>query len=321
MATKRKTKAQQQEELIQTLKFTPRTYTLTLSGYGGECYCGTVSREIYDFFASKKIDINQFAWEWDDEKWADVPDNMRPFDPGSPYECDNMFHASGAELSDLNYLTVTDENNDTHWESNLGFSDLTAAGVDVERYSDVDLDEVEEGTIVFWGGSGEKGCFFEGEINLTAPFDPAKLKIIYDNCDGWGIINYVEYDGEEIDGSNGYSTTGKWSDAKWVVGDGVEPYEAEERDDDWAENNNSEDEDSEDEGLSSFQTLANTLAEANWNTMDVKPTTKGTYEAKFSLGAWPVGNIRNAEWTGRSWKENGKKAPEMLGWREIEAEE
>ena len=50
MATKKKTKAEQQEELIQTLKFTPRTYKIHMWGYGGERVLGTVSREIYDYF-------------------------------------------------------------------------------------------------------------------------------------------------------------------------------------------------------------------------------------------------------------------------------
>jgi hypothetical protein len=52
MATKK-----QQEELIQTLKFTPRTYNIYIGGYGGEAYAGTVDKATYEYFKEKKIDI------------------------------------------------------------------------------------------------------------------------------------------------------------------------------------------------------------------------------------------------------------------------
>lgn len=316
MATKRKTKAEQHEELIQTLKFTPRTYTISIGGYGGETYAGVVDRKIYDYFKSKKIDIEQYAFNWDEDMWQDIPDEMRPFEPGSPYDCDNVFHGCGATFDGSNLITVTDENGETHWEKDLGYN-LEDDGVTVECLSSTEIGDLEPGTIVIWSSQGEKGGFFEGEINLREPFDPAKLTINYEDCDGWSIICGIEYDGEEIDGSNGYSTTGKWSESKWIiVGDTEEVYESEERDEDGEYDS----EESEDEGLTAFQTLADTLAE-RWNDMDTKPDHKGEYEAKFVEGSWPVGNVRTAEWTGRSWKENGKKAPEMLGWRELENNE
>ena len=52
MATKK-----QKEELMQTLKFTPREYKIEIGAYGGEIYFGTVDRKIYEFFKEKKIDI------------------------------------------------------------------------------------------------------------------------------------------------------------------------------------------------------------------------------------------------------------------------
>ena len=168
-----------------------------------------------------------------------------------------------------------------------------------------------EGTVVLWAGQGEKGSFFEGEIKLTAPFDPKKLKVYYEGCDGWDIISYIEYDGEEIDGSNGYSTSGKWNECKWIIIGDEEVYQGVEREEGEEYGNAAES----NECLTAFQELANTLAE-RWNDISEKPEKKGTYECKFAVGAWPIGNTRNAQWTGRSWKENGKKAPEIVGWRE-----
>jgi hypothetical protein len=37
---------QEKQELINTLKFTPRKYNIYISGSGGESYAGTVSKEI-----------------------------------------------------------------------------------------------------------------------------------------------------------------------------------------------------------------------------------------------------------------------------------
>ena len=117
----------EQEELIERLKFTPRTYTLMLSGYGGEIVLGSVPREQYQYFVDNEIDLEQFAWDEDYE--LEVPHNMRPFEPGSWHECDDIAHENGCELSDSNYITVTDENNNQHWQSNLGYSALADAGL------------------------------------------------------------------------------------------------------------------------------------------------------------------------------------------------
>ena len=55
---------QQKEELMQTLKFTPRNYRVEIWGYGGEVYYGSVDRKIYDFFKDKAIDIEHYAGSW-----------------------------------------------------------------------------------------------------------------------------------------------------------------------------------------------------------------------------------------------------------------
>ena len=56
MATKK-----QKEELMQVLKFTPRTYKIRMWGYGGEHVMGTVDRKIYDYFRARRLDLSEFA--------------------------------------------------------------------------------------------------------------------------------------------------------------------------------------------------------------------------------------------------------------------
>jgi hypothetical protein len=218
MATKK-----QKQELMDVLKFTPQMVKIEIGAYGGEVYMGTVDRKIYDYFKEHKIDLDQYASDWDNE--LNVPDEFQPFPPGSAYECDNLFHASGAELSESNEICISNEKGDTIWEHNLGYSDLEESGVTVNEVGGGELiDLCDENDVVFWGGQGEKGCFFDAEFTLRAPFDPKKLIISYENCDDWYIVTGVEYDGEELDGYGGYSTTGKWSENKWILLNGEEVY-------------------------------------------------------------------------------------------------
>lgn len=306
MATKK-----QKQELVDILKFTPIKVTLSLQGYGGECYAGKVDRKIYDYFKQRKLDINEFAWDYDYADEKEIPEEMHPFYPGSPYDCDNLFHASGAELSNLNTLSITDENGNTIFEHDLGYSGLNELGVIVgEGGGGEILDLCDENDVVFWGGQGEKGCFFDAEFTLRAPFDPKKLSITYENCDDWYIVTSVEYDGEELDGSGGYSTTGKWSESKWILLNDEEVYEpSDEEDEDIPVLDNEEMQAQ--EAIDNFDPALELDKiwddqKTEWFDKDIKPEIKGTYEVVLDA-PWPHSGIGMADWTGRTWKQDNKK--------------
>ena len=352
MATKK-----QKQELIEILKFTPTKVQILIQGYGGETYAGVVDRKIYDYFKSRKLDLEQYATDWDNE--MKVPDEMQPFPAGSPYECDSLWHASGAELDSSNTMTIyeVDSGNEL-WEHNMDWNDLEDSGVTVECLSSSDLDDLNEGTIVFNGGQGEKGCFFDGELTLKAPFDPKKLKVFYEDCGGWNIVMSIEYDGEEIDGSGGYSTTGKWAENKWIIIGDEEVYESEEFDPeevdedrvfanpdyecvqcDWkgtvdeaVEGKNGElvcPECGEPIEMAEWDPAAELEkihvpdqaawpfdvepAKTEWFDKDVKPAYKGEYEVVYDA-EWPMSGMGMAEWTGRTWKQDGKKLA-IKQWR------
>jgi hypothetical protein len=324
MATK-----EEKQQLIDTLKFTPRTYNIYIGGYGGESYAGTVDKATYEYFKQKKIDIEQYANNWDD-LFGDVPRELQPFSPGSPYDCDNLFHASGAELSNSNEIVINDEHGNQHWACAAGLNELEDEGVDVNEWGGCNLDDLPEDTIVHWGGQGEKGTFFDGEIELTQPFDPKKLTINYENCDGWWIINNVEYDGVEIDGSGGYSTSGKWNENKWILCNGDEVYQGEERDEDYNDNDGEEElptiqeleEDSEQwDPVAELDKITESMM-TEWYPVDVNPMRKGEYEVDLGkLVAWPFPRIVRAEWSGRKWKdEDGKSVKGIVAWRGLAME-
>jgi hypothetical protein len=208
MATKK-----QKEELMEILKFTPCTYKITMWGYGGEYVMGTVDRKIYDYFKHRRLDLSDFAWDSDYADEHNIPEEMWPFPPGSWYECDDMGHVHGVDR-DSGTLQIEDEKGETIIERSLESID----GCDIELGcgDEVWVDSKDPGTVVFIGTSGEKGTFFEGEINLTAPFNQEKLTICYDDFDGNDVVSSVQYDGEDID-NWGANTNGKSSDFGFYI--------------------------------------------------------------------------------------------------------
>jgi len=316
----------QKQELMDTLKFTPTKVRMLIQGYGGEAYAGKVDRKIYEYFKQQRIDIEEYAGDWDGVFSDNVPRDMQPFSPGSPYDCDGLFHASGAEMSDLNSITVEEiDSNKTLWEHDCGYANLEDAGVTVQESGGGEILDLVDGDIdqvVFWGGQGEKGCFFDTEFTLNAPFDPKKLTIYYENCDDWYIVTGVEYDGEELDGTGGYSTTGKWNENKWVLLNDEEPYDPVALDD-------REDEGLEWDSMPESACTSETWDPAaeldkitedmmtDWYPVDVKPVRKGVYEVRNThTPVWPFPATFRATWTGRTWKDSeGEKVEGIIEWR------
>ena len=198
---------EQKEELMQTLKFTPRTYRLEMAGYGGEVVIGTVDPEAYDYFVENDIDLDEFAYDWENE--MGVPEDKMPFNPGEWHDCDDLAHENGVEMFSSCRVTVYDENNDEVWSHSLDVGELDEDGIEVEGVSEHYVNW-NDGKVVFYGQNFEKGLFFGGDIELTAPFDPKKLKFLTDDIDGWEICNYVSYAGVDINNDD-YDTTGKSS--------------------------------------------------------------------------------------------------------------
>jgi hypothetical protein len=201
---------EQKEQLLDVLKFTPRTYRISMWGYGGETVMGTVDRKIYDYFKHRRLDLSDFAWDSDYADEHEIPEDMWPFPPGSWYECDDMGHSSGVSRN-AGTLQIEDETGEVIYEHSI--EDLS--GLDKEPEfccnDEVWIDSKPAGTVVFIGRSNEKGTFFEGEIELKQPFNIERLQLGYDEIDGEEFINSVYYEDDEID-NNGGSTDGKSSD-------------------------------------------------------------------------------------------------------------
>jgi hypothetical protein len=224
---------EEQQKLIEVLKFTPRTYKVSLWGYGGEKVMGTVDRKVWDYCMANQVDLSDIAWG-DEDTVASMgldPD-MLPFSAGSWYECDDLAHVNGTSR-DAGTLQIEDENLNTVFAKSLEECDNDEE--DNPKWAcgeTVWVGQIKPGKVVFVGNSNEKGTFFEGHIELTQPFDITKLTLCYDDIDSEEIVNGVQYDGEDIDNWGG-STDGKSSDftmCRIKKGGDWERYEPKEKD-------------------------------------------------------------------------------------------
>jgi hypothetical protein len=203
----------QKEKLIEVLKFVPGTYTIECWGYGGEIVLGTVAREVYEWFKSNDIDIEEYASSWSDDD-CEVPEDFQPFEPGQWHDCDNICHDNGVEMSDLCAISVSDSTGKEIWNHSLEPFMLEEAGVGVECVEEHYAVNTPN-DVVFLGQSVEKGTFFKGMVDLTVPFDPKKLKLFYNDIEGWPLLSGIAYNDEDVYNDD-YDTRGKSMEFKFL---------------------------------------------------------------------------------------------------------
>jgi hypothetical protein len=201
---------EEQQKLIDTLKFTPCTYKVSMWGYGGERVMGTTTQEVWDYCMANQVDLSDIAWNSDAAEEMGLDADMLPFPPGSWYECDGMGHVNGVSR-DAGTLQIENEHGEVVYERSLEECDGCDGSPELSCVDEVWIGSRKKGEIVFVGSSNEKGTFFEGEIELTAPFEIEKLCLCYDDFDGEDIVGGLTYDGEDLDNFGG-STDGKSSD-------------------------------------------------------------------------------------------------------------
>lgn len=275
-------------DLFDVLKFTPRTYTIRMYGYGGEVVMGTVDPKVYKYFNDNDISIEDYATGWGEEE-SSVPEEFQPFDPGSWYECDNIVHENGVEMNDACMVEVDDENGETVWQCSLDPGDLDQHGVQVEETDEYYASLQPRGTVVFYGQSFEKGTFWEGRLPLDQPFDPAKLSFTYVDVEGWPVNTGITYNDECLD-SDDYSTSGKSMSFEFIVNGELE-----------------------DGDLTPAVPVNDTT---DWYPAEIKPLRKGLYECQLNkVAAWPWPNEAMLTWTGRSWKDEDGKTMKPYSWR------
>ena len=122
---------QEKQELVDILKFEPIPVRVFITGRGGESYASVVDRKVYEYFKGRKLDIEQYADDYDNE--YEVPKELQPFEPGSPYDCDNLWHVSGASIDDAVISIKNAITGELIWSCFADFASLVTAEVNINE--------------------------------------------------------------------------------------------------------------------------------------------------------------------------------------------
>ena len=272
----------QQQELIDALKFTPREIEISLLGYGGEIVMGHITAQQYNFWKGRE-DFDDYLWDWDYE----LPEGTDPavsfVSTGSWHECDNLAHECSVEMSASCVMRVTDLLEDREiFETNLDVQNLQDThGMEVEWHSSAERSDYPD-HYLFIGQSIEKGSFGSHRIRITRPFDPSLLKIYINKVDGWCLFGGLEYDGDAGEDQGDYDTTGKGS-----------------------------------EFMTHYQPPQD-LELSDWHdATENYPAHDGVYDVDVTRGESDI--ERRAWWINGAWREqDGTEIPNVYHWRGIE---
>jgi hypothetical protein len=196
-------------------------YRIELSGRGGEAVIGKVNRKFYDLFEGEdsELDIDDYVWNdeyFDENEDVEIPEDIRPFEPGDWYDCDDIAHEHGLSI-DSAYITIYEgdeilvENGDVH------LLEAGSTGLTLESADEIIPSEtLADGEAYICINSYEKGFFFSYEFEADS-FDISKLTLFVTNVDGWELIDGASYDGQDLEDLGELSTSGKGSDATLIL--------------------------------------------------------------------------------------------------------
>jgi hypothetical protein len=194
-------------------------YRIELAGRGGEAVIGKVKREFYDFFEESDIDIDEYVWNdefFEENEEVEIPEDIRPFEPGDWYECDNIAHEYGLSI-DSAYITITQDGETIVDNGEVSLLEAEPNGLTLESAAEIIPSEIlEDGEAYICINSYEKGFFFSYEFEADS-FDISKLTLFVTDVDGWELIGGVSYDGQDLEDLGETSTMGKGSDATLMI--------------------------------------------------------------------------------------------------------
>ena len=195
----------QKQQIYNNLSWTSRDYFMCVRGYGGEMSIGSLNKRQFNYW-NKKGEEHMIEHMTGFDEGTIVPHDMQLVNNAEWYE-GNIDHISGAEMTESSLIEVIDEHGDTIWACELCPGILEDQGIDVETVGWTTYRKEHQYAWLFQ--SHEKGQFFYTPWTLTQPFDHKKITIQTYEVEGIDWLVSVAYEGEELDGSAGWDTTGK----------------------------------------------------------------------------------------------------------------
>ena len=181
------------------------TYQLELSGYGVEIVVGTISKETFNYFLSNNIDMQDFI-----NGNVEIPKELKPFDNGAWFECDDIAHLHNLFFEEKNKLIIKKDESLIH-ELKLETGSLEELEIEID-YHEFYINEAPDETYRFIGESFEKGTFFSAKI-YEEKFEMNQLKIEYYDIEGKEVVSNVFYRGKRLL-NEGATTSGQSTEFK-----------------------------------------------------------------------------------------------------------
>lgn len=175
------------------------SFEINVFGRGGETVVGRISKAQFEYWDEHRDDLDDhFSGGGDD-----VDDGLSL---GEWSDLDDVAHCAGADFStSQSRIQVTDAAGNEIWSIDADRDFLEENGIEVELQEEMAIYQLEPG-YYFCGRSFEKGSFFSSTVDADV-FDPKKIKFLIRDVNEWILLVGVFYDGEELDGSDGYSTS------------------------------------------------------------------------------------------------------------------
>lgn len=225
MVKKSKKKIEEQKQLIRAIKTPERFFKVDFGRYGGEVAMGEITAEQFDYWYGKDEElgehINEIDWAPEEQTENDIPAEARFIKPF--YEYEDICHLSGPEFADGQWMTITETDKDGNAlqtddgefveDTVIDMKDFKKLGVKTKCIAEHNSGSKScKDKYYFFGQYFNKGGWYSNEIIQTGPkgFDFKKMKIGYENADGFKVFNEFEYDGNNYfleEDSTGKSST------------------------------------------------------------------------------------------------------------------
>jgi len=225
MPKKSAKKIKEQKKLIRAIKTPERFFKVEFGRYGGEVAMGEITEAQFSYWEGNDEGlaqhINEIDWGPDEQTIKDIPEEARF--TKQFYEYEDICHTSGPELSDGQYMNISetdkdgnalrDEDDNFLEDRNIDMKDFKKLGVKVKCIAEHNSgSESCKDKYYLFGQYFNKGGWYTGDLIKTGPegFDTKKMSIEYEDCDGFKVFNSFNYDGNNFyleEDSTGKSST------------------------------------------------------------------------------------------------------------------
>lgn len=191
-----------------TIKKMSKNFKFTISCGSGDGAClayEKVSKEIYDYFIKRDLDLEEYAIDEEYAKRKRIPEKMEPFNPGE--RASFGYYETGMTVNDDLNLYVENEDSETIFEGKIPNSNISK-----ENNASHSFKNFENGIYVV-GYEGLEDCYITGSMITKSSFDIKKFKIKFMHLDydvgERELISSITYNGKELDwGLDSYEGTG-----------------------------------------------------------------------------------------------------------------